>query len=436
MSKKLLLADDSITIQKVIGITFANEDFVLTIVDNGNDALEKARADRPDLILADVFMPGKDGYELSAAIKQDPVLKDVPVLLLAGTFEPFDEGKARASGADNWISKPFESQALIDQVESLLAKAPAPSAPRPVEPSPVVPPPTPPVVEEISPPQEEEIWGESFVAGAAEGEEDFWGSATFEEEELGEELPELPPVEGFDSWETEESLPAETEAPDASAWEGGGDVFEFEEEEESAAPSPPLEEIGGFESELTLGVETDATSFDALESEEWEEPEEEVFALEEADILEEEELDVVSAPISTPPPVVEEEETSFADVDALEWEEEEVPVEAEASFAFPEEEPLPAEETISWEEPAEEAFEAPVTSVPEPAVPVAPAATAAMPSVSLSEEAIAGIVEKTAGAVIEKIAGTILEKIAWEVVPDLAESLIKEEIRKIREEAK
>lgn len=126
MSKKLLLADDSITIQKVIGITFANEDYALSVVDNGNAALEKARAQRPDLILADVFMPGKNGYELCAAIKADPTLQQIPVLLLAGTFEPFDEAKARKAGADGWIAKPFESQTLIDRVEDLLAR------PRPV----------------------------------------------------------------------------------------------------------------------------------------------------------------------------------------------------------------------------------------------------------------------------------------------------------------
>lgn len=122
MSKKLLLADDSITIQKVIGITFANEDYSLCVVDNGDVALEKARTEQPDLILADVFMPGKNGYELCAAIKAEVGLQQIPVLLLAGTFEPFDEAKARKAGADGWIAKPFESQALIDRVEELLAR--------------------------------------------------------------------------------------------------------------------------------------------------------------------------------------------------------------------------------------------------------------------------------------------------------------------------
>ncbi len=125
MSKRLLLADDSITIQKVIGITFANEDYQLDIVDNGDAALEKAQTVRPDLVLADVYMPGRNGYELCQAVKQDDGLQGVPVLLLTGTFEPFDEDKARQAGADDWISKPFESQSLIDKVEELLAAAAA-----------------------------------------------------------------------------------------------------------------------------------------------------------------------------------------------------------------------------------------------------------------------------------------------------------------------
>ena len=100
-------------ITKVIGITFANEDYELVVVDNGDAALQKAQENRPDLVLADVYMPGKNGYELCSAVKSDASLQGVPVLLLAGTFEPFDEEKARAAGADDWISKPFESQALI-----------------------------------------------------------------------------------------------------------------------------------------------------------------------------------------------------------------------------------------------------------------------------------------------------------------------------------
>src|SRR5512140_360725 len=139
MPKNLLLADDSITIQKVVGITFANEDFKVTTVDNGEDAVARARELLPDVVLADVVMPRKNGYEVCEALKADPATRHIPVLLLAGTFEAFDEARARAAHADGHIAKPFESQALINKVKELVdGKAPAaasPAAPRPAAPS-------------------------------------------------------------------------------------------------------------------------------------------------------------------------------------------------------------------------------------------------------------------------------------------------------------
>src|SRR5512144_764650 len=119
MRTKLLLADDSITIQKVVGIIFASEDYELAIVNNGDAALAKAREIMPDVLLVDAVMPGKTGYEVCEEIRRDPALKGTPILLLTGAFEPFDEGKARQSGADDFISKPFESQHLIEKVISL-----------------------------------------------------------------------------------------------------------------------------------------------------------------------------------------------------------------------------------------------------------------------------------------------------------------------------
>jgi CheY-like chemotaxis protein len=124
MPKTLLLADDSVTIQKVVGISFANEDIVLLTVDNGDDAIARAREARPDVILADVVMPGKNGYDVCQAIKADASLAHIPVLLLTGTFEAFDEQRASRVGADGHITKPFEAQALVDKVNALLAHPP------------------------------------------------------------------------------------------------------------------------------------------------------------------------------------------------------------------------------------------------------------------------------------------------------------------------
>jgi CheY-like chemotaxis protein len=134
MAKTLLLADDSVTIQKVVGITFANEDVELVTVDNGDDALIRARQLKPDLVLADIGMPGLDGYALCAAIRNEPSIAHTPVLLLTGTFETYDDERALEVGANGYISKPFEAQALVDRVFAMLAEGKAPErvvAPQP-----------------------------------------------------------------------------------------------------------------------------------------------------------------------------------------------------------------------------------------------------------------------------------------------------------------
>ncbi len=128
MPKTLLLADDSVTIQKVVGISFASEDIEITTVDNGDAAVAKARELVPDVILADVVMPGLSGYEVCEAIRAEPSLRHIPVLLLTGTFEAFDEARAAAAGAAGHVSKPFEAQTLVDRVHELLEAAPQPEA--------------------------------------------------------------------------------------------------------------------------------------------------------------------------------------------------------------------------------------------------------------------------------------------------------------------
>ena len=136
MAKKILLADDSLTIQKVVELTFSDSDYELVCVSNGQRALDRVREVRPDLILADAVMPEKNGYEVCEAIKGDPSTARIPVVLLSGTFEPFDRDRAERIGADAIVSKPFDSHQLLAQVDALLAKAPA-AAPEPAASFPV-----------------------------------------------------------------------------------------------------------------------------------------------------------------------------------------------------------------------------------------------------------------------------------------------------------
>jgi CheY-like chemotaxis protein len=441
MVTKLLLADDSITIQKVVGIIFASEDYDLAVVDNGIAALTRAREIRPDVLLVDAVMPGKTGYEVCEEIRRDPVLQKVPILLLTGAFEPFDEEKAKKCGADDFISKPFESQNLIDKVTSLTelgirrsAAAPAPTA------APVFIPPArilPPVVEKTEPPiaqpgsfavptvpppvadtvavKPSPVDTSQFTVEIIESgqDDDLWGAFDLEEvaEDLvcpagtaepfltevieksfsfaGEPEPIDPPVAAASQWgsvdETAFVFAEEPEpAPLAAAtpkWEPvEEETFVFAEEDDEFGVVPE-EQFVGFEDEPAVGAFR---------------PE----ALQEFDVFMEEPGSSASA-------------AGAEEVFDL--------LEAEATtFSVM----APADSGKISPAPASPVF-APVSS----ALASAPAApspgTAFSGELSLSEEQLTTLVSR--------ISRDILEKIAWEVVPDLAESIIREEIRKIKE---
>ncbi|HXH94061.1 MAG TPA: response regulator [Thermoanaerobaculia bacterium] len=123
MAKKILLADDSITIQKVVELTFSDGDYEVTAVNNGAKAIQKLSEMRPDIILSDIIMPEKNGYEVCEYVKSHPEYRNIPVILLTGTFEPFDPDRADKAGCDAVVTKPFESQSLIHKVEELVQQS-------------------------------------------------------------------------------------------------------------------------------------------------------------------------------------------------------------------------------------------------------------------------------------------------------------------------
>ena len=118
MASRLLVADDSITIQKIVTMAFENEDMEVEGVGDGQEAFDRIPEFKPDIVLADVDMPGLDGFELSAKIKES--MSSIKVLLLASDFEDFDEQRYQSCGADNHISKPFKSDDIITMVKGLL----------------------------------------------------------------------------------------------------------------------------------------------------------------------------------------------------------------------------------------------------------------------------------------------------------------------------
>ncbi|WP_298431851.1 response regulator [Geobacter sp.] len=407
MGSRLLLADDSITIQKVVGIIFANEDYELTVVDNGDAAVEMAREVRPDVMLVDAVMPGKSGYEVCTAVRRDPLLKDVPILLMTGAFEPFDEGKARESGADDFISKPFESQQLVDKVKGLVAlRASRPEAPAAAA-APEVPVEDPFSLDIETP----TLVAEEPVAPAVPFAEPLFETPAAPEPAFFAELEEVSPAD--DLWGAFELVEEVVEEE-----VGGGIKTAVEIEAPSGAPEP----IG----EITFGAPAPAPA----ETVEFGIPAEEEFV-----------FGVEEKPAAPSPPAVEQFDALSADTFSFES----VSAPPAEPFAFGmEEAAAPAAE----EPAAGEAF-APLFG--EPAQPeverqfapeeeYVPAAEALAPPVAAIPsgpvEAPAGaltLTEEQLSAAISRVSREIIERIAWEVVPDLAETLIKEEIRKIKE---
>ncbi len=120
--RKLLLADDSLAIQKVIELTFEDEGMRVVSVGDGRQAVERLEEVQPDIVLADVFMPELNGYQVCERIKRDERFRHIPVILLVGSFEPFNEAEARRVGADDYLTKPFQSiRQMVSKVGSLLS---------------------------------------------------------------------------------------------------------------------------------------------------------------------------------------------------------------------------------------------------------------------------------------------------------------------------
>jgi CheY-like chemotaxis protein len=409
MPKTLLLADDSVTIQKVVGISFANEDVVLLTVDNGDDAVVRAREARPDLVLADVAMPGKDGYEVCEAIKADPELRHVPVLLLSGTFESFDESRARHVGADGHITKPFEAQALVDRVNELLAHA---ESARPV--------------------------GGSDTTVLVSARPTASGDAfDFFDEEFAETSPSAVPATALleddrgaslASIELEAAVEDEiAEAPEAVA------IASFDDDDDI----DPASDAG--HATTVLFDASDATS--ALPESEPVQPD--PFAQTHSSGAATQLLEDASAFASPPPVPVS---ASIDDAFDFGFEDE---VEPLATPSPSQRESAATERAFEPEADPEELFEseldAPLAPPPVPvAAPARASADVAIPSgahIEVMRQEIHQHLEKIAweafGDLSERIVRETvarIEAVAWEVIPQMAETLIREEIRKLQDD--
>jgi CheY-like chemotaxis protein len=382
MSIKVLVADDSITIQKVIGIIFGGDEYSLTIVDNGKSAVDKAREINPDILLIDALMPGMTGYEVSEEVRSIPELAAKPILLLTGSFEPFDEEKAKECGADDFIAKPFESQQIINKVKELLqlGKSREHSA------------------QTVSPATPEFFFQAQVV-------EESFSSQEMPSQKISSPAIDQQPAAPTNIWsaftpevetkEVAEVIPA-TSFSSAAAFEP--DVFAIVNEENDAQP---------INTSVTQNVSPQLTGS------QWVPIEEHMF-----EFVEEEAAAPPLQNFSAPSLAVA--ETVFGDI------------------AFGGEEELPIEPDFAdftEAPPAVEVPDAPFAPLSDPVPPLA-AAVAISPVASvLAAPAPVTLSEEQLKEAIANASKEVIERIVWEVVPDLAETLIREAIRKITQEA-
>jgi CheY-like chemotaxis protein len=125
MSMRILIVEDSVTMRRVMEMTFAGEDAQLLTVESGELALQQGRDFGPDVAFVDASLPGLDGYEVTRQMKGDPQLAGTAVVLMASQHRPLDEARASEVGADDHILKPFDSQEAIDKATTFAGQAEA-----------------------------------------------------------------------------------------------------------------------------------------------------------------------------------------------------------------------------------------------------------------------------------------------------------------------
>ena len=389
MGSKVLLADDSVTIQKVVGIIFANEDYDVSIVSTGDAAISKALEIKPDVMLVDALMPGKNGYEVCREIRQNPALSHVAILLMTGAFEVVDEDKNRLSGADEFIVKPFESQTLIEATNRLIALTAQRAAAAPSPP----PAPQPAAAQAVAAPSVDDVWATGFDI---EPVPDINQEPVFNTPPVSPTVAEVAPVKvtsDDDLWgafdmDSFDSAPAPVSAPTPVAATTADDFFSFDIE-------PPKPSEPPSEDEFII----EAIAVDPSVQEE--------------------------VPTATGFEPVGEQEIFFGD-------EEPEPTQAIPQVSAPAEDDF---SSISFDEP----FASPTPAVPPPMPPVVemapptpvppPIPEPVMPAVTAAPAALD---EAQLRALLSTASREMIERIVWEVVPDLAETIIKEEIRKLK----
>lgn len=123
MSKgKILVVDDEVYLLQILDFSLGAEGYEVVTAEDGEQALNKAKSEQPDLIVLDIMMPKVDGYEACRKLKQDPSMKDVPVILLTAKGRDIDRKLGLEVGADDYITKPFSPNKLLEKIGSFLGE--------------------------------------------------------------------------------------------------------------------------------------------------------------------------------------------------------------------------------------------------------------------------------------------------------------------------
>src|SRR5581483_695974 len=120
MSATVLVVDDDPVIQKLLQVNFEMEGYIVITAGDGVEGLERARADRPDIIICDIMMPRMDGLEVTRTLKGDPDTAPIPIVLLSAKAQQADVNAGEATGANAYVTKPFDPLDLLERVAALL----------------------------------------------------------------------------------------------------------------------------------------------------------------------------------------------------------------------------------------------------------------------------------------------------------------------------
>ena len=120
---KILVVDDEIYIVHILDFSLGMEGYEVITALDGEQALEKARAEKPDLIVLDIMMPKLDGYETCKMLKAEADTKDIPVILLSAKGRNVDQKIGFEVGADDYITKPFSPRKLVERINAILGQS-------------------------------------------------------------------------------------------------------------------------------------------------------------------------------------------------------------------------------------------------------------------------------------------------------------------------